>query len=91
MREAKKRETLYAEFISEASKRRANAWSHHAETPEVIAGLYSAVERIRLTSSNEVRSLAEQVVRHVIEAYAAPDRTARKHRRRNRQGSSQDF
>ena len=41
--ELAKREALYAEFISEASKRRAQAWSHHAETPEVIAGLYSGV------------------------------------------------
>ncbi|MGO8953569.1 MAG: hypothetical protein ACLP1W_13950 [Rhodomicrobium sp.] len=75
MREAMKRETLYAEFIIEASKRRADAWSHHAETPEVLAGLYSAVERMRLTSSDEVRGLAEKVVLHVIEAYAAPDRS----------------
>ncbi len=73
--EAVKRETLYAEFISEASKRRADAWSHHAESPDVIAGLYSAVERMRLSSSDEVIRLAQQVVRHVIEAYAAPDRT----------------
>ena len=70
-----KREALYAEFIREASKRRAEAWSHHAETPEVIAGLYSGVERMRLTSSSEVIRSAEQVVRHVIDAYAAPDKT----------------
>ena len=29
----------------EASRRLAEAWSHHAESPEVIAGLYSAVQR----------------------------------------------
>ncbi len=75
MREATKRETLYAEFIIDASKCRADAWSHHAETPELLAGLYSAVERMRLTSSDEVRQLAEKVVLHVIEAYAAPDRS----------------
>jgi hypothetical protein len=75
MREATKRETLYAEFIIEASRRRADAWSHHAETPEVLAGLYSAVERMRLTSSDEVRQLAEKVALHVIDAYAAPDRS----------------
>jgi hypothetical protein len=75
MREATKRETLYTEFIIEASKCRADAWSHQAETPEVLATLYSAVERMRLTSSDEVRRLAEKVVLHVIEAYAAPDRS----------------
>jgi hypothetical protein len=73
--ESAKRESLYAEFISEASKRRADAWSHHAESPDVIAGLYSAVERMRLSSSDEVIRLAGQVVLHVADAYAAPDRT----------------
>jgi len=73
--ESVKREALYAEFISEASKRRAEAWSRHAENPEVIAGLYSAVAQMRLSSSDEVIRLAHQVVLHVMEAYAAPDKT----------------
>jgi hypothetical protein len=73
--ESVKREALYAEFISEASKRRAEAWSRHAESPDVIAGLYSAVERMRLSSSDEVIRLAQQVIHHVMEAYAAPDKT----------------
>src|SRR5947209_9905021 len=75
IQQAVKREALYAEFIVEASKRLAEAWSHHAETPEVVAGLYSAVERMRLMSSSEVVSAAEQVIRHVLDAYAAPDLT----------------
>ena len=75
IQESVKRESLYAEFIKEASKRRAEAWSHQAESPEVIAGLYSGVERMRLFSSSEVIRQAEDVIRHVIEAYAAPDKT----------------
>src|SRR5271166_4327229 len=73
--EAVKRETLYAEFIIEASKRLTDAWSHQAESPEVLAGLYSAMERMRLTSSTEVVRVAEQVVRHVIDAYADANKT----------------
>jgi hypothetical protein len=73
--EAVKRETLYAEFIIEASKRLADAWAHQAQDPAVIAGLYAAVHRMRLTSSDDVVRIAEQVIRLVIEAYAAPDRT----------------
>jgi hypothetical protein len=73
--EAAKRENLYAEFIIEASRRLADAWSHHAESPEVIAGLYSAVQRMRLASSDKVIHLADQVIREVVDAYAAPDRT----------------
>ncbi len=73
--EAVKRETLYAEFIIEASKRLTDAWSHQAESPEVLAGLYSAMERMRLTSSTEVIRVADEVVRQVIEAYADANKT----------------
>ena len=75
VQEAAKREALYAEFIIEASRRLTEAWSHHAESPEVVAGLYSAHQRMRLTSSDEVIRVADQVIRLVIQAYAAPDKT----------------
>lgn len=75
LQQAAKREALYAEFIAEAAKRIADAWSHHAETTEVLAGLYSSIERMRLTSSSAVIDAADQVLRRVIEAYAAPERT----------------
>jgi len=73
--EAVKRESLYAEFIIEASKRFADAWIHQAESPEIVAGLYSAVERMRLTSSPEVIRVAENVVLKVIEDYADTNKT----------------
>jgi hypothetical protein len=73
--QAAKREALYAEFIIEASKRLAEAWSHQAETPDVLVGLFSIIQRMRLTSSNEVIALAEDVGHHVMDAYAAPNRT----------------
>ena len=44
-------------------------------SPEVIAGLYSGVERMRLWSSSKVIRKAELVILHVIDAYASPDRT----------------
>lgn len=75
IQQAVKREALYSEFIVEASKRIADAWSHQAESPEVVAGLYAAVERMRLTSSTAVIDTAEQVIRQVTDAYAAPDKT----------------
>ena len=58
---------LYAEFIIEASRRLTDAWDHQAESPEVVANLYSAVQRMRLTSSDEVIRVAEQVTRLVIQ------------------------
>jgi hypothetical protein len=73
--DAAKREALYAEFIIETSNRLADAWSHQAEGPEVLARLVSLVRRMRLTSSNEVIATAGLVVRQVMDAYAAPNRT----------------
>ncbi len=69
------REALYAEFIVEACRRFAEAWSHQAESPVAIAMLYSAVERMRLTSSGEVIDAADKVMRQIVEAYAEPDRS----------------
>ena len=74
MQQAVIRETLYAEFIVEASRRLADAWSHEAEGPQVIANLYSAVQRMRLTSSREVVSAAERVMQAILDAYAEPDK-----------------
>ncbi len=80
--EAVKREALYAEFIIEAARRLTDAWSHQAESPDVLAGLYSAIQRMRLTSSDDVIRNADQVIRQVIEAYAGPDQTFDELRRR---------
>jgi hypothetical protein len=75
LQQAVKREALYTEFIVEASRRLVEAWSHQAEGPEVVVNLYSLVERMRLTSSDEIISTALFVVRRLVEAYAAPEKT----------------
>lgn len=72
---AMQRQALYSDFIIEASKRLTEAWNHQAEGPEVIAGLYSAVARMRLTSSSEIIKRSEEVVLSIIAAYADPNRT----------------
>jgi hypothetical protein len=75
MQHAMQRQVLYSDFIVEATKRLTEAWNHQAEGPEVIAGLYSAVARMRLTSSSEIINRAEQVIRDIIAAYADPNKT----------------
>jgi hypothetical protein len=46
VRQAAKRKALYPEFIIEASKHIAEAWSHQPDDPAtVVAALYSAVGR----------------------------------------------
>jgi len=72
---ASQRQQLYSEFIVEATKRLAEAWNHEAEGPEVVTNLYSAVQRMRLISSNRVVDCAEQVMRGVIAAYVEPNKT----------------
>jgi hypothetical protein len=75
VQQAVRREALYAEFIAEAAGRLAEAWTHEAAGPEVIAHLWGAVSRMRLTSSEAVVAAAEEIIRQVIEAYAAPNQT----------------
>jgi len=74
MQQASTRETLYAEFIVEAARRLADAWGHHANGPEVVSRLYSAIQRMRLISSNAVIIAAERVLNDVLDAYVEPDR-----------------
>jgi hypothetical protein len=75
LQEAAKRERLYAEFIIEASKRLTEAWGKQAEGPDVLAGLYAVMERMRLISSSPVLHAAEQVIRKVTGAYADSNKT----------------
>ena len=83
---AMQRQALYSDFIVEASKRFTEAWNHQAEGPEVIAGLYSAVGRMRLISSGRITKLAEEVIHSVISAYADPNRTFNEFKQRVLQG-----
>jgi hypothetical protein len=76
MKRYAEREVLYAEFIVETSKRFADAWSHHAESPEVVAGVFSAVERMRLTSFDAVIVTAERVTLNILEALPSPTRAS---------------
>ena len=83
------RQKLYSEFIIEATRCWAQAWTHQAEGPEVISNLYSAVERMRLVSSSGVVNCAEEVLRGVIAAYAEPNRTFDELRQRLQQRSEE--
>ncbi len=74
---ATKRETLYAEFINEVSKRLAEAAGKDAETAEVLVPLFAAVGRMRLVSSRPVVDAAAALVRLVAQTYAAPNLTFR--------------
>ena len=73
--ETRKRETLYGDFITEASQRLANAFDHSLDSPETIVKLGSLLGRIRLVSSDAVLTAAEQCFDRIVELYAKPNRT----------------
>jgi hypothetical protein len=75
VQQSAKREALYAEFIIEAAKRIAEAWTREADDPAAVAALYAAVGRMRLTSSVEVIAAADEVIRQILESYAAPGKS----------------
>jgi hypothetical protein len=58
--ETRKRETLYGDFITEASRLIADAFDHSLDKPETLVKLYANLRRIRLVSSDAVLAAAEE-------------------------------
>jgi hypothetical protein len=73
--ETRKRETLYGDFITEASQRLANAFDHSLDSPETLVKLGAILGRIRLVSSDAVLTAAEECFDRIIDLYAKPNRT----------------
>lgn len=71
--EIAKREALYTEFITEATKRLADGLGHEAQSLEVVVGLHAMINRMRLLSSREVVHAGERLVRLIIQTYAGPN------------------
>jgi hypothetical protein len=72
-----KREELYKDFIDEASRWYADAFEHDKAEIANLVGLYALVSRMRVFSSTAVVASADRVVRTIIEAYLAPNKTFR--------------
>ena len=73
--ETRKRETLYGDFITEASHLMADAFDHSLDNPETLVKLYANLGRIRLVSSDAVLAAAEQCCDRILKLYAEPNRT----------------
>jgi hypothetical protein len=69
------RETLYGEFISEASRLTVEALGHSLERPDTFVKLYGITGRIRLVSTDAVLAAAEACIRQIIDLYAKPNMT----------------
>jgi hypothetical protein len=73
--ETRKRETLYGDFITEASQRLADAFDHSLDKPETLVKLYAILGRTRLVSSDAVLTAAEECCDRIVGLYAKPNRT----------------
>src|SRR6266480_7989853 len=70
--ETRKRETLYGDFITEASHLIADALDHSPDKPETLVKLYANLGRIRLVSSDAVLVAAEECCARIVDLYAKP-------------------
>jgi len=71
--ETRKREQLYADFITECAKLALDALDHTLERPETLQQAYTLVNRIRLTSCDAVLRAAEDAIQEILAAYRAPN------------------
>jgi hypothetical protein len=72
----RERESLYKEFIAEASRLAVDALSHSLQQPDQLVSLYGILSRIRLMSSDEVLASAENCCRRIVDLYRRPNMTS---------------
>ena len=71
----RQRESLYNEFITEASRLAVDAVAHCQEQPDQLIALYGILSRIRLMSGEEVMREGEACCRRIMELYGRPNLT----------------
>jgi hypothetical protein len=69
------RETLYGEFITEASRLIVDALAHSLEHPETFVTLYGILGRIRLVCGERTLAEAETCCRRIVDLYSKPNMT----------------
>ena len=95
-REAKLRvrESLYGEFITEASRLTIDALGHSLETLDTFVKLYGILGRIRLVAADPVLAAAEACCSQLVQLYGQPNMTVEQIRvaiERNRFDPVRDF
>ena len=69
----RERESLYGEFITEASRLAVDAWQHSLEQIDKLVNLYGILGRIRLVAGERVLADAESCVRRIVDLYSKPN------------------
>ncbi len=72
-----RREALYGEFISEASRLFVDAFEHELDDPAKLVHLYAVVSTLRLFGDPGTVTEAEHVVNRIGAAYFAPNKELR--------------
>ena len=72
-----RKQRLFSDFISEASRLYADALSHQKDDAMDLVGLYALVAKIRLVAPGPIVAAAEDAMKAIVEAYLAPNRTLR--------------
>lgn len=73
--DAAKREKLFSDFISEATRLYGDAISHQKDDVSDLVLLYALVAQMRLISSRPVVDAAELVMARIVETYLTPNRS----------------
>jgi hypothetical protein len=74
-RDRRRRQTLYREFVEEASRLYADALEREDPQLSTLIGVHAMVSRMRILSSRPVVDAAESVARAIIDTYLAPNRS----------------
>ena len=72
-----RKQKLFSEFITEASRLYADALSHQKDDATNLVGLYALAARMRLVSPPRIVNAAEEAMKGIVEAYLEPNRTLR--------------
>jgi hypothetical protein len=68
-----KKETLYGEFIDEASKLYTDALSHELDDASKLVQLYALTNKLRLFAPVDVLAAIDEVTDHLLETYRSPN------------------
>ena len=74
-RNLERRETLYKDFINEASRLYADAFEHDRTELANVVRLLAMISQMRVVSSPRIVEHADRVARFIMETYVAPNKT----------------
>jgi len=73
-RNLERRETLYRDFMNEASRLYADAFEHDQTELSNLVKLFAMISQMRVVSSPEIIENADKVARLIMETYRAPNK-----------------